>query len=205
VNRILSAAVVLLDPDIDTDQLVPARLLLPGPGPELAWALFRDRRDSDASFPLDEPGAAGRSILVTGPNFGCGSSREAAGWALRAAGFEALVGTSFAAVFAANCAVNGIVPAVLSVPDHARLVAALEMQPAEPVELTLQPPRIVFAGLRLSYRLDPAVRAQLGGGDELAELLALLPAVDRYERGPRIHPTAVRPPTNPRRPRSPGR
>jgi 3-isopropylmalate/(R)-2-methylmalate dehydratase small subunit len=191
VKAIHSAAVLLLDADVDTDQIIPARLLPERPAPGLAGALFRDRRDADPGFALDAPGMAGRRVLVTGPNFGCGSSREAAAWALRAAGVEALLGTSFGATFAANCAANGLIPAVLARRDHARLVQLLGAEPDAPLIVTLEPAQIAAGPLELRYRLDPALRAVLTGRDELVELLELRPAVERYERSARLHPAAA--------------
>lgn len=120
--------VAVLDrPNIDTDQIIPKQFLKRIERSGFGEFLFYDWRylpngDPDPSFPLNEPRAEGASILISGRNFGCGSSREHAPWALAAAGFRVIIASSFADIFANNCLKNGLLPIVLSEADVADLV-----------------------------------------------------------------------------------
>ncbi len=115
VRLIRSRTVVLPEPDIDTDQIFPARFLTTTSGGGFAEMLFADWRFDAAGrprpeFALNRPEAAGCQVLVAGPNFGCGSSREHAPWALRDFGFRAVISTSIADIFFSNALKNGLVP-----------------------------------------------------------------------------------------------
>src|SRR5213083_3345625 len=98
--------------DVDTDQIIPKQFLKATGRTGFAAGLFFDWR-SDPNFELNRPAAQGATILVTGPNFGCGSSREHAVWALAEYGFRAIIAPSFADIFFANCCRNGVVPVQL--------------------------------------------------------------------------------------------
>ncbi len=129
VVRIASRTVVLPGDDVDTDRIIPARFLTGTRAEGLGGALFADwRRDGAGElrpdFPLNRKEAEGARILVAGANFGCGSSREHAAWALRDAGFAAVVSPGFADIFEANAIRNGLVPVKLPEPAHASLVRA---------------------------------------------------------------------------------
>ena len=115
---ITSRTVVLPRPDIDTDQIIPARFLAPPCGTGFGKQLFADwrylrRRQPNPDFVLNKPEAAGCQVLVAGDNFGCGSSREHAPWALTDFGIRAVISTSFADIFRSNALKNGLVPVVV--------------------------------------------------------------------------------------------
>src|SRR6186713_3745586 len=134
--RMFTSKVIPIDKEnVDTDQIVPARYLKVTDKDGLADALFRDWRfEEDGSlkdppFVLDEPGMAGRGILLVGDNFGAGSSREHAPWALTAWGVRAILSTSFADIFRSNSLKNGVLPIVVDAATHARLWALIDADP----------------------------------------------------------------------------
>jgi 3-isopropylmalate/(R)-2-methylmalate dehydratase small subunit len=174
-TEVTSRAVHLLDADIDTDQIIPARYLKGTDKHGLADALFADWRARDG-FPI--PTSGGEQILLAGPNFGCGSSREHAPWALCAGGFRAIVSTSFADIFRGNALKNGLVPAAVAPEIHALLVRASEIT----VDLVAQEVRA--SGVPTArFAIDPfARRCLLDGVDELGFLLHNLPAIEAHER-----------------------
>lgn len=182
--RIESTTVVLPANEVDTDQIVPARFLTATGREGLGAALFHDlRRDAGGAllpdFPLNRPEAAGAAILVAGANFGCGSSREHAPWALLEAGFEAVVSPSFADIFRENAARNGLVPVEVAEGAHARLSAADGARVVVDVEAeTVTLP----GGGEARFRLAPfARRCLLTGRTPLEFLLDRADAVERYE------------------------
>src|SRR4051794_5059987 len=141
-TRITSYAVAIPSNDIDTDQIVPARYLKVTDKSGLGAALFADWRYSpDGSakpeFVLNTPGAQGAQILLAGDNFGCGSSREHAPWALTGYGFRAVISTSFADIFRGNSLKNSLLPIIVPPEAHKALFAALEADPATAVTVNL--------------------------------------------------------------------
>jgi len=118
--RVHTGLVVPLDrPDVDTDQIIPKQFLKRVERTGFGQFLFYDWRfladgQPDSSFPLNEPRYRGASILIAGKNFGCGSSREHAPWALADYGFRAIIASSFADIFANNCLKNGLLPVSLT-------------------------------------------------------------------------------------------
>ena len=174
-TRLTARAAVLLANDVDTDQIVPARFLKVTDKAGLGDALFCDFR------PGYDPGGA--AILVTGKNFGCGSSREHAPWALVAAGFRAILAPSFADIFRGNALKNGLIPVALADADHAAVVAALAADPAMPITVDLEAQRVTAGGITATFTVDPfARRCLLDGVDELGYLLAHLPQIEAFER-----------------------
>ncbi|MCB9563230.1 MAG: 3-isopropylmalate dehydratase small subunit [Kofleriaceae bacterium] len=182
-------AVVLDAADVDTDQIIPARFLKTTTKDDLAGALFADWRGRPG-FPLDDPGNAGAQVLIAGPNFGCGSSREHAAWALTAWGFRAVIAPGFADIFRGNALGQGLVPAAIPVDDHARLMAAVGRDPALPVtvDLDAQEVRWMCGGgaadgvCRAAFTVDPfARRCLLDGVDELGFLLGMDRAIAAHE------------------------
>ncbi len=129
-----SRTVVLPADDVDTDQIIPARFLMAterdglGRGPVRGLAL-RCARDGAARLPLDRPEAPGAPVLVAGRNFGCGSSREHAAWALEDFGFRAVIAPRFADIFRANALKNGLLPVAVRGRGHAALLAAPGSRP----------------------------------------------------------------------------
>ena len=186
VQLIRSRTVVLPQPDIDTDQIFPARFLTTTSGAGFAEMLFADWRFDTggrprAEFPLNRPGAAGCQILVAGANFGCGSSREHAPWALRDFGFRAVVSTSIADIFFSNALKNGLVPVRIDAATHAWLLA----NPGAEIEIDLAEGRVRLpGGHEAAFAIDPFARhCLLHGMDEMGYLLSHLPAIEAWERG----------------------
>ena len=140
---ITSRYVVLQRENIDTDQIIPARFLKTTERSGLGSALFHDwRHDTDGSpspdFPLNRAEAKGAEILVAGRNFGCGSSREHAVWALRGAGFRAVISSQFADIFRQNALSNGLLPVQVEEDALAGLVRAEGWSPSLTVDLATQ-------------------------------------------------------------------
>jgi 3-isopropylmalate/(R)-2-methylmalate dehydratase small subunit len=178
--RLTARAVVLLDVDVDTDQIIPARYLKCTDKAGLSEALFADWR-ARPGFPIP---TAGAEILVAGDNFGCGSSREHAAWALVDAGFRAIVSTSFADIFRANALKNGLVPVVVPPAVHGALVAALAADPAREVTIDLEAEQLSARGVpTTAFAIDRfSRRCLLDGVDELGFLLQHLPEIESHER-----------------------
>ncbi|MAE90460.1 MAG: 3-isopropylmalate dehydratase small subunit [Pelagibaca sp.] len=152
-------AVVLDRRDVDTDQLIPARFMSASRAEGYGRFLLHDLREDDADFPLDRhPGA---SVLVAGPNFGCGSSREAAVYALVDAGIRVVVAESFADIFAGNAVNNGLLP--VATPEAAALRAAIG-QGAAPARVDLASRRLSVAGQELNFALSETAQAKLMNG-----------------------------------------
>ena len=164
--------------DIDTDRIIPARYLKQVTFDGLGEAAFIDERAADRAagrtHPFDDPRFAGGSILLVGRNFGCGSSREHAPQALQRFGIRALVGESFAEIFAGNCTVLGI-PAVRAAgADLERLQALVAADPATEVTVDLEGGQVSAGPLRCAARLPEGARHALvrGTWDSTTLLLA---------------------------------
>jgi len=132
VSRIAGRGVALQRSDVDTDQIIPAAWLKKVERTGFGVGLFEAWR-KDPDFVLNQPGADQAKVLLAGPNFGCGSSREHAVWALQDFGFQAVVAPSFADIFRGNAIGSGLVPAKVSEESSARLFAALAAEPASDV------------------------------------------------------------------------
>ena len=186
IRNIRSRTVVLPEADIDTDQIFPARFLTTTSGAGFADMLFADWRFDAAGrprpeFALNRPGAADCQILVAGANFGCGSSREHAPWALRDFGFRAVVSISIADIFFSNALKNGLVPVRIDAATHAWLLA----NPGAEIEIDLAEGRVRLpGGGEAGFAIDPFARhCLLHGIDEMGYLLSQLPAIEAWERG----------------------
>jgi 3-isopropylmalate/(R)-2-methylmalate dehydratase small subunit len=183
VHQIRSRTVVLPVENVDTDQIIPARFLVTTSREGLGLALFADWRwekngDPRPGFALNRPEAAGARVLVAGRNFGCGSSREHAVWALQAGGFEAVVSPSFADIFRANALKNGLLPVEVDEAAHARLVEA----PGIEVSIDVDACVLAFGARRAPFPLEPFARYCLRSGlDELAFLLSREREIAEYE------------------------
>jgi len=185
ITRFTSPTVVWTADDVDTDQVIPARFLKGTARSGWGEHLFADRRyDAEGrprpEFPLNRPEARGARVLVAGRNFGCGSSREHAVWALQGFGFQAVVALSFADIFRGNALKNGLLPVVVDETLHARLVAA----PGTAVTVDLEAERVTLAdGTEAGFVIDPFARyCLLNGIDELQFLLGQEAAIAAYER-----------------------
>ena len=149
--------------NVDTDQIIPARFMSAPRSEGYGKFLFHDLRGN--GFPLDDEAAAGASILVTRRNFGGGSSREAAVYALVDAGFRVVVAPSFGDIFASNAVNNGLLPA------RAETEELLALMPASLV-VDLQDQSISGAGLELAFEIDPVWKTKLVNGWDDIELTA---------------------------------
>ncbi len=191
-----SRVVPLAAENVDTDQVVPARYLKITDKADLAGALFHDWRFEDDGtlkdppFVLDRPGMAGRRILLVGDNFGTGSSREHAPWALTAWGIRAVLSTSFADIFRNNALKNGVLPIVVDAAIHARLFALVESDPDAQLTVDLAEQGILLPdGSTLDFDIDPfAKRMLLAGTDEISYVVAKLRQIEAWEAG---HPARV--------------
>lgn len=185
IRTIRSKTVVLPFDDIDTDQIIPARFLTTTTKDGLGQHLFSNWRYDDdgsprADFALNRPDAAGATILVAGRNFGCGSSREHAPWALVDYGFRAVISSDFADIFRNNALKNGLVPVTVDAETHRWL---LENEGAEVVvdleSTTLELPN----GQRVEFPIERFSRYCLMNGlDQLGFLLEQQDAITEYER-----------------------
>ncbi len=185
IRTIRSRTAVLPLDNIDTDQIIPARFLRATTRDGFGKNLFSDWRYEAngaprADFLLNQPAAQGCTILVAGRNFGCGSSREHAPWALTDYGFRAVVSTEFADIFRSNALKNGLVPVLVNEATSAWLLA----NPGADVTIDLESTSIALPnGTRASFPLEPFARyCLMNGVDELGFLLSQAPAIDAFER-----------------------
>ena len=194
LSRIESRATLLVVDDIDTDQIIPARFLKITDRLGLGAHAFSDwRYHADGSprtdFPLNAPGASEHRILVGGRNFGCGSSREHAPWALADFGLRAVLASSFADIFRNNALKNGIVPVQLTADAHATFVAALRTEPDAIVCVDVAAQRISVGAHAWGFPLAPFARhCLLEGVDQLGYLLGASHDIAAYEAS---HPATV--------------
>ena len=170
-----SRSLVLPDHNLDTDQIIPARFLTTTAREGLGAYLFADRRDQ---APWTDPRAAECSILVAGANFGCGSSREHAPWALHDFGFRVVISSEIADIFRNNALKNGLLPVVLEPAAHAALLAA----PWQEIEVDLPARRVRAAGQEYPFEVDPFGAWCLERGlDAFDYLLQQEPAITAFE------------------------
>jgi 3-isopropylmalate/(R)-2-methylmalate dehydratase small subunit len=180
--------------NVDTDQIIPARFLKTTDKQGLEEGLFAGwRYDADGrpdpGFVLNRPGMRGRPVLLAGDNFGSGSSREHAPWALLAFGFRAVLALSFADIFRGNALKNGLLPVTLEPDVHRRLAGLLEREPDAEVTVDLERQILRLPGEQVGFEVDPFARSMLlAGTDELGYLLGLQGAVAAWEAA---HPSRV--------------
>ena len=178
--------------DVDTDQIIPKQFLSrverTGFGPSLFFD-WRYRRDGspEPAFELNRPEAQGATILVTGPNFGSGSSREHAVWALAEYGFRAIIAPSFADIFVANCCRNGVVPVQLAAPEVEILIQRAQRATTDRhYEIVVDLEDLSIAddsGFATGFQFEPYRRELLLRGlDEIGRTLLEEPRIVEYER-----------------------
>jgi 3-isopropylmalate/(R)-2-methylmalate dehydratase small subunit len=184
VIRVHSKTVVLPSSNIDTDQIIPARFLTTTTKQGLGRQLFADwRYQADGSpnpdFALNRPEARGAQVLVAGRNFGCGSSREHAPWALLDFGFRAVISTEIADIFRGNSLKNGLLPIVV---DDATSRWLLD-NPGALVDIDLEAARLTLpTGVSFTFTLEAFARHCLMNGiDELGYLRSRLTDIERFE------------------------
>ncbi len=191
-----SAVIPLPKENVDTDQIVPARYLKVTDKEGLADALFRDWRfEADGglkepTFILDKPQMYGRRILLAGDNFGCGSSREHAPWALVAWGIRAVITTSCADIFRGNALKNGLLPIVVEHERHRQLFELVAREPDVELTVDLASQVVHLPGDEdLPFDVDPFSKLMLlEGTDELGYLLGKAPSIEAWEaaHAPRV-------------------
>ena len=180
----LTATAVVLDADdVDTDQIIPARFLKGTAKAGLAEHLFADWR-AQPSFPLLAPEAKGARILVTGVNFGCGSSREHAPWALVDWGFRAIIARSFADIFKQNATKNGLLPIALPEEACTAVERVVRDAPAQQLHVDLPGERVVLPdGTAFPFSIDPfAKHCLVNGLDELGYILSFADRIAAHEQ-----------------------
>ncbi|MEM9073065.1 MAG: 3-isopropylmalate dehydratase small subunit [Myxococcota bacterium] len=180
--KLTSHLVQLVRDDIDTDQIIPARFLKVTDKKGLGEKLFADWRYQEdgtpiADFPLNQASADGARVLLAGDNFGCGSSREHAPWALVDFGFQAVIARSFADIFAGNALKNGLLPVAVSEKAHKTLLGGGEVS----IDLATQTLTLP-GGEAVTFEVDPfAKHCLLEGVDELGYLLSLEGTIASFE------------------------
>jgi len=165
-------AAVLLRSNVDTDAIIPSREMKRvskeglGEGLFAGWRYLAGAgRQKNPGFVLNQDGYQGASILLSGPNFGCGSSREHAVWALKEFGFRAVIAPGFGAIFASNCVRNGILPLVLAAGQVAKIAAWVAADPARNrVVIDLPAQQVEAAGQVYSFDIEPGARQMLVEG-----------------------------------------
>jgi 3-isopropylmalate/(R)-2-methylmalate dehydratase small subunit len=190
-----SALIPLPAENVDTDQIIPARFLKTTEKSGLADALFYDwRYDADGrpkpDFVINRPEMQGRQVLLAGDNFGAGSSREHAPWALTSWGIRAILCTSFADIFRNNALKNGLLPIVVDEDTHRQLFDQFAAQPEAEVTVDLETQLVHLPGDQdLAFEVDPFARQMLlEGKDEIGWLLDRHEAIDTWEAA---HPARV--------------
>ncbi len=188
-TQLTSPVVLLPRADVNTDDIIPAQYLKVTDKAGLARGLFarwRYREDGtpNPDFPLNRPEAREARILLTGPNFGSGSSREHAVWALMQWGFRAVLAPSFSDIFYNNAVKNGLLPAQLDEGTHAALVAWVEAHPGEAITVDLETREIRLPdGTTFPFHIDDFSRqCLLQGLDELDFLLRHEDRIRAYEQ-----------------------
>lgn len=177
-TRIESVALPIAQANVDTDQIIPGRFLQKPRREGLGQYLFHDVRHL-----LERPECRSAQVLVAGPNFGCGSSRENAVWALQDYGFRAVIGPSFGDIFFNNCLKNGLLPVMLPTDVVSRLLAGLEALPRT-VQVDLESQIVTLpGGARCEFEIDPfAKHCLLEGIDELDYTLSLMDDIKAFEQ-----------------------
>ena len=191
-----SAVIPLPAENVDTDQIVPARYLKVTDKAGLREALFRDwRYDEDGGlkeppFVMDRVAMLDRQILLVGDNFGTGSSREHAPWALTAWGIRAILSTSFADIFRNNALKNGLLPIAVEAEKHRQLFELVAANPKAQLTVDLEAQVVHLPGDEdLPFEVDPFARMMLlAGTDEMGYLLGKLPVIEAWEAG---HPARI--------------
>ncbi|PLX70688.1 MAG: 3-isopropylmalate dehydratase small subunit [Denitrovibrio sp.] len=189
IEKVIGQAVPIPGDDIDTDRIIPARFLKCVTFDALGEQLFYDVRfDEDGkslNFPIDQPQYKGANIIVSGNNFGCGSSREHAPQSIKKAGFDAVIAGSYAEIFFGNCTTLGIVCAEASDEVRASLMKAIAENPSEKMEIDVASSKVLFNGNSYDVSIKPNSKSAFlaGNYDSLADLLARMSKVKELEAG----------------------
>ena len=181
----------LLRANVDTDAIIPSREMRHVSRSGLAQGLFAnwryldsDKRVPDPAFILNHPDRAGASVLLGGPNFGCGSSREHAVWALAEFGIRVIIAPDFSPIFRKNCVANGLLPACVPLPAIRQLAAWTDEDPqGHRLTIDLETCRIVAGGAPVPFEIPRAPRTRLLRGlDDIAMTRTRAAEIDAFER-----------------------
>jgi len=187
--KLTSRVIPLPANDIDTDQIIPARFLKATDKSSMGDNLFADwRYNNDGSpkpeFILNKSESAGTQILLAGDNFGCGSSREHAPWALTGYGFRAVISTSFADIFTNNALKNGLLPIIVDEKTHQMLFDLAKEAPRAELTVDLATQTLSFPDGSVSFPIDPFNKTcLLNGVDELGYILGFEKEITAFESG----------------------
>jgi 3-isopropylmalate/(R)-2-methylmalate dehydratase small subunit len=199
--RLTAKACPLMQPNLNTDQILPARYLKWPRSRGLGTVLFQDLRfDADgkerADFPLNQPVWCGAKILVAGRNFGGGSSREAAVYALYDYGIRCVIAPSFGDIFAQNAVKNGLLTALVSESDVAELADAVAADPKRTISVNLDRQTVVCGNQTYAFSIDPVSRNQLlNGWDDIDLTESFRAQISAYRAGDRLRRPWVMPTT----------
>ncbi|NWF62776.1 MAG: 3-isopropylmalate dehydratase small subunit [Chloroflexi bacterium] len=186
-TTLTSRALAIPVNDIDTDQIIPAQFLKVTDKNGLADALFFNWRYNDDKSPkpdfiINKPESQGAQILLTGDNFGCGSSREHAPWALTSWGIRAVISTSFADIFRNNSLKNGLIPIIVDDETHKMLFDLVEEAPHAELTVDLAAQTVSFPGGSFTFPIDPFNKTcLLNGVDELGYIMGFEKEIAAYE------------------------
>jgi 3-isopropylmalate/(R)-2-methylmalate dehydratase small subunit len=180
LDRITSRPTCFTARNIDTDQIIPARFLKRIDKEGFGDLLFADLKPADV---MNVPDPRQRQVLIAGPNFGCGSSREHAVWALRDFGFRVIISTSFADIFKENSLKNGVLTIELDEPTHAKLVSEFKKDPEGKITVDLATTTIQYGSVKAEFNVNSFSRTcLLEGLDELGYILRHEPQIAAYEK-----------------------
>ena len=180
LDRITSRVTCFTAENVNTDQIIPARFLKRIDKVGFGDHLFADLKPAEV---FDVPDARNRQILIAGPNFGCGSSREHAVWAIRDFGFRVLISTAFADIFKENSLKNGVLTIELDEPTHGRLVEAFRKNPESEMTVDLAQQHLQFGRVQAAFSVNSFSRTcLLEGLDELGYILRHDPQISAFEQ-----------------------
>lgn len=181
VRRVTGRGLPLDRANVDTDQIIPAHWLKRVERTGYAAGLFEAWR-RDPAFVFNDPRYAGARVLIAGPNFGSGSSREHAVWALGEAGFRAVIAPRLADIFRANCLKSGLVPVEIEADAVAKLLRLVESDPRAEITVDVEHRTVEATGVRATFALDDHARTRLLEGlDDIAVTLAYADEITMYE------------------------
>ena len=184
IRTITGTAVPIDRADIDTDQIIPAVWLKRVERTGFGAGLFSSWRENEPDFPLNRPEYVGASVVVAGPNFGVGSSREHAVWALTDYGFKAVISSRFGDIFRNNATKAGLVPVVVSQGFAEEIMSAVEVNPATEIVIDIESRTVTVPALniRASFPMDDFTRYRLIEGlDDIGLTLTHGADIDTYE------------------------
>ncbi len=189
-TQLNSVGIPMPQNNIDTDQIIPARYLKVTDKASVAEGLFADWRFNPdgtpkGDFVLNQPEYADAKILIAGDNFGCGSSREHAPWAIVGSGIQAVISTSFADIFKNNALKNGLLPITVDEVTHQSLFDLMEEAPTAQIEIDLASQTVTLpGGVQFTFEIEPfAKKCLLTGKDQLEYILSFDEQISEFEQG----------------------